>query len=374
MSTSPVESDPAGHYAILELNSTASAADVTAAYRRLAKLLHPDMPETGDRLAFLRLQEAYQVLGDADRRADYDQPMRVDPTPRWRQEEHELAFVAPVTWWRPRFFGVILAVVTVGAVGQIGWRFFNNPGSPVPRAMAVSSAPVAGSGSTREERGREERGRDEPARPDPPALQAGDHFIAPATGPAILWQRAPEQRGYVRAGLLEAFAPVALMHQVSADGHAEIRTASGVSGFVDATRLLPGDATAARRAACLYHSGAPPRGGSLLVRPSGGPVQAVVENREDRPVVFKLRDARNVVVGAIYLSPRGQGTIGNLPVGRYRGEFAVGDLWSTMCQQFMAGMRAQRLPDMPELSGTARFIVSGSSGAADISDDEFRRE
>lgn len=38
----------------------------------------------------------------------------------------------------------------------------------------------------------------------------------------------------------------ALLLPVNADGHTEISTAAGVSDFVEATRLLPGDVAAAR--------------------------------------------------------------------------------------------------------------------------------
>jgi len=358
-------SDPEGHYTVLELPPEASAEDITAAFRRAAKRLHPDVPQTGDRVAFLRLQEAYQVLSDPIRRAEYDSANRLAARPGWRQEERELAFVRPVAWRVPRFLGVGLAVVTLLAVAQVGWRLLM---APTPSLRRLENPPLASVPMPAMP------ARDEPARPDPPALLAGDHFIAPASSPAILWQRTDDRTGYMRAGQLEAFVPVALLRPVAEDGRAEIRAPNGQSGFVDATRLLPGDARAARHAACLYNAGAPPRGGTVLVRPPGGAASAMVENREDRPIVFKLRDAAGAVAGAIYLTPRGQGTIGNLVAGRYRAEFAVGDLWSAGCGMFMAGMRARRLPQPRDLSGVVRFSISAATAADDISDDEFRRE
>ncbi|MBF0093828.1 MAG: J domain-containing protein, partial [Alphaproteobacteria bacterium] len=65
--------DPKGYYAILELGFDADAEAVKAAYRSLAKVLHPDHNSAPDAVArFQRLNEAYQVLGDARRRALYD--------------------------------------------------------------------------------------------------------------------------------------------------------------------------------------------------------------------------------------------------------------------------------------------------------------
>lgn len=61
-------------YDILGLPTTASAADIRTAYRRLALRWHPDRNPT-DAAAeehFKRLNEAYQVLGDPERRRQYD--------------------------------------------------------------------------------------------------------------------------------------------------------------------------------------------------------------------------------------------------------------------------------------------------------------
>ncbi|MBN2573180.1 MAG: molecular chaperone DnaJ [Deltaproteobacteria bacterium] len=62
------------HYEVLEVERTASAAEIKAAYRRLALQHHPDR-NAGDRRAeekFKEISLAYAVLGDEDRRAHYD--------------------------------------------------------------------------------------------------------------------------------------------------------------------------------------------------------------------------------------------------------------------------------------------------------------
>jgi hypothetical protein len=50
-------------------------------------------------------------------------------------------------------------------------------------------------------------------------------------------------------------------------------------------------------------------------------------------------------------------------------EYAVGDLWSRSCFRFMAGMRAQRLPDHPLRD--AYMIPVGR--ATDIPDEAFHQ-
>jgi curved DNA-binding protein CbpA len=61
------------YYAVLEIGPDASEAEIREAYRRLARRYHPDLhPERADADARLKeLNEAYEVLGHAERRARY---------------------------------------------------------------------------------------------------------------------------------------------------------------------------------------------------------------------------------------------------------------------------------------------------------------
>lgn len=65
--------DPKGYYQSLGVAADASSAEIKAAYRRLAKGLHPDLNQGIDTTAaFQQVQEAYDVLGDDKHRAQYD--------------------------------------------------------------------------------------------------------------------------------------------------------------------------------------------------------------------------------------------------------------------------------------------------------------
>ena len=62
------------YYDVLGVPTDASEADIKKAFRKLASQHHPD--KGGDTNKFQQIQEAYEVLGDADRRHQYDHPPR----------------------------------------------------------------------------------------------------------------------------------------------------------------------------------------------------------------------------------------------------------------------------------------------------------
>ena len=60
------------HYQTLGVEKNASPEEIKRAYRKLAGQHHPD--KGGDTHLFQEIQAAYDVLGDANRRAEYDNP------------------------------------------------------------------------------------------------------------------------------------------------------------------------------------------------------------------------------------------------------------------------------------------------------------
>ena len=68
--------DPEGYYARLGVVPESGPDAITAAYRRKARLVHPDVPGTGDASAFVELKQAYDVLIRPERRAAYDRSAR----------------------------------------------------------------------------------------------------------------------------------------------------------------------------------------------------------------------------------------------------------------------------------------------------------
>ena len=69
------------HYATLGLDQLCTDAQIRAAYRLLAKKLHPDV-NSGSREAVAQTQAlnaAYEILGDPDRRREYDRELATPP-------------------------------------------------------------------------------------------------------------------------------------------------------------------------------------------------------------------------------------------------------------------------------------------------------
>ena len=63
-------------YEVLQISPNADPDTVHRVYRLLAQRFHPDNQSTGDSEKFRMLTEAYQVLGDPERRAEYGAPSR----------------------------------------------------------------------------------------------------------------------------------------------------------------------------------------------------------------------------------------------------------------------------------------------------------
>ena len=63
------------YYKELEISKEACLKVIKAAYKNLAAIYHPDVHTTGDEEKFKRLNEAYQVLSNKVKRAEYDREL-----------------------------------------------------------------------------------------------------------------------------------------------------------------------------------------------------------------------------------------------------------------------------------------------------------
>jgi len=65
------------HYIVLGISRAESPSGIRAAYRDLAKRLHPDVAGRESTRAFQELTEAYDVLSDPKRRSAYDEILKI---------------------------------------------------------------------------------------------------------------------------------------------------------------------------------------------------------------------------------------------------------------------------------------------------------
>jgi len=361
--------DPAGLYARLGVDPWAPAADIHAAYRRKARVLHPDVPGTGNADAFVSVKEAYDVLSDAEQRAAYDrsasladapppaEPTADEPTTDETMIAWPLFSDLPIALWIG--VGGLFCLAAVMAVFE-----FSRPTPPEAvsdvRPFAPTVPPVA------------------VAPASVPTTGAATHYVLPGGGDAVLWRHDAAHDTYLPASRIADFTPVQALSSQASNGLVEIRLADGGSGFVDASRLAPGDRATAHRAYCAYNSGAPPRNGEVLSRHADGASQLTINNRGGEPAVVKLRDASGRAVVSVFVDPGGTTVVGDLPSGVYRPEFAVGELWSRTCDSFAAGMRAQRFAGYASVSGLSPLVIPPDLSVApppvDIPDQAFEQD
>lgn len=91
------------HYETLDVSPQATATEIKQAYRRLAKLFHPDSQrETSDSEKIIEVNAAYEILGDPKRRQSYDQQLLYSNTQQQRSYRQQRAADAQQHYHRHR--------------------------------------------------------------------------------------------------------------------------------------------------------------------------------------------------------------------------------------------------------------------------------
>ena len=159
------------YYRILELHEVASPEVIDAAYRRLARKHHPDVNPSADATQRMKeLNEAFEVLSDTVRRADYDRRQAEQNRDFYRPTDSDPSHQpAPQPSWLSGFVGAVAvkfgesvaalrrrwrllvglasAMVIVGALARVAWLLNTNgfaiiPFPTGPLLVAVYSSPT----------------------------------------------------------------------------------------------------------------------------------------------------------------------------------------------------------------------------------------
>lgn len=383
----PTRLDPEGYYASLGIEPAATQASVVSAFRAKARLLHPDVPVTGDADAFVAVKQAYDVLANPRRRDAYDRKARQMPKRPVLEPEAAAAVrrtrdrppapssgaMSPAPMWRWRLSGVSVGIwLGLGAflclcVYEAGSHLLtplpaNNAGI---RPNAQSVAPLSPADHLAVLYG-----------PTPVNLAGTPNFyVVPAGTPTVVWRLDPDRNVLVPIAQLPPFSAVQAVRIVRQSGMLEVLVNGQANGFISAAHLIPGDISAARNAYCGYNSGPTPVDAEVLEHRGHGNGRVHIDNRAVQPAVLKLRDETGAVAAAVFLNPGGQADLEDLPAGTYRPEFAIGELWSRACNAFAAGMRARRMDASISVPGNPRIEVAAEAdGTSELSDQAFEKE
>ena len=368
---SAMRSDPKGYYARLDIAPGAPREAIAAAYRRKARVLHPDIPVTGNAAAFVAMKEAYEVLADPLLRAAYDRAAktaapvtaapprrartRPPPTRRRVDEAEEILPDAPpplpsMKFRHPRLSDVpaLLWAALVGVVLLAGVQAVRHL---IAEPVASNSVDIPATAP-----------RVTPASiaaPPAPVRLAGapNAYVLPAGGAAVVWRYDPQRDGFVPLGHVPPFSAVQVLRVLRENGLVEVRLGQATHGFIDANRLTAGTAEAAHQAYCAYNAGPEPANAEVLSRSGSGPVAVTLVNRSGQPAVVKLRTPRGVSAATVFLAPNGQARVTGLPAEPYRPDFAIGELWSRSCNSFAAGMRAQRFAGFIDITALSPLSI-----------------
>jgi len=449
---STLSQDPKGYYAILGLAPGADLEAIRAAYRSRIKKVHPDRnPTESAKLEFQRLVEAYKVLQDVLRRAEYDatgvHPLtedgedypsspfacsrcgKVTAQPRyvifhqvksylvwsrWIRDEgifcRDCADIAAARastqtwawgWWSP--MGLVLTPIALfrNLFGGTKPRhqnarllirqaraFLDLEETDLARGLTDQAARFARlsvhkrqvtvlrqatQDSTRKLRDRwapwkggvfAAQGLPLLALPvalgllgfgltkpweQPVATSAGISVQPALVGdirhvamPDLKLRQAPLDGAPVLT-LLDRFTTVQILDSPDPEW-AQVRTPSGIIGWVSRRGLYAGTGTRHKQDWCEANKGARPEAGEVLVRRASGEHRLMIHNEGRFDAVVKLKTTTGTTVVSYFIPATYHLAVGNIPEGTYRMEFATGSGYSRGCGLFVGNMEAGLLP------------------------------
>jgi len=129
------------YYAVLQVSRVASKEAIAAAHRRLSRLYDPATSKRpGAARRFAEIREAYEVLSDEKRRAEYDRQQRIGTSAGRRGQALDLAAFTYLRS-RPLLAAAVMAPVAIVVVLALLWAVVLSGGEG--KAALVQATPSA---------------------------------------------------------------------------------------------------------------------------------------------------------------------------------------------------------------------------------------
>ena len=143
--------------------------------------------------------------------------------------------------------------------------------------------------------------------------------------------------------LLDRFTTVQVV-DVTSPEWAQVRTPSGVVGWVQRRALYAGTSELHKQEWCATNLGAPAQPGEVLVRRASGEHRMIIHNDGRADAVVKLKTPSGYTVASYFVPATHHIGVAGIPDGTYRIEFGTGSNYSRPCGIFTEGMKAGLMP------------------------------
>ncbi|MGE5548825.1 MAG: DnaJ domain-containing protein [Solirubrobacterales bacterium] len=144
--------------------------------------------------------------------------------------------------------------------------------------------------------------------------------------------------------LLDRFTAVTVMEAPVDRQWTQVRTPSGLVGWVPSRALYGGAGGRMKTEWCAENRGAVPEAGDALSRRANGDNRLFIHNDGRFDAVVKLKTPSGATVVSYYVPATYHISVGGIPGGTFLIEFATGTNWSRACGLFTEDMNAARLP------------------------------
>lgn len=404
--------DPQGFYKALGVQPSATAREIKSAFRRLAKQTHPDTSGAKSASKFHQVSEAYDVLSDPVRRAEYDrlryQKTVPEPQPQYevinpiscsrcgsvtaqpryvvfsrvysflfwttyshsdgifcascaRREGLKSSFITMLAGWWAAPWGLPYSVVSIVRNGFGGKRdrefdevmLWHNALAFLTRGNLVLSYALAVLSKTARDKGIAEC-----------AAILIEQLEAKGVGRYRPQLKEPWRLsvGTVSTHLLMAFSVPGIIVAFFVMDSMSRRT-SPESYSLPQTALL--ERAPSVVTPYVPHCTLPVQNGKIL----GGRLRTAkvghlleIDNESNADAIIKLRDAvSNALVSAFFVARGQTAQLSGIPDGQYKVQYAFGTKLALGCQSFVDIIGAGEMPEMKslvtEISGTQSFTT-----------------